>query len=752
MLHIPESVPASEPVLTHSRNSENERNSVGTHAKVIPEFLSYENFQIQMSTLVNQFQQNTIINNKHINDFIWFNIFYNEILSGLRCNLFMQLISGTSRARVSLYGNASSYCYCRKDDTCTYPAFIYNKTGRIGINGGTLFSTTDNDSNVIFMLPGSCSGNESTYEAIVPDWFTSCSPVDALFVSSLTCFYNSSCVQMLIDGFSLGMSGVTIDPRAANVTSLNPMIKSRFTPSTRLDEIISHLFVEEWIYSINFQNYFEKCLPKECVYIHEERFSISYIITTIAGIIGGLSVALRILVPLFVKSIRRIFHYYCTSNEQIEDSENNRRRLATFLIQCRNTFQQMNLYHRIQTNDEILLIKQQRIATRFYILLFLFSIGILFIFLNLNTRINSLTISSPNLSTFEELQAKYSLTLTCRCSNIAISYSAFVSIQPLTYHQICSSDFLSLDFITSLWGMEESIEYVLNYDRKILSSLFRILSSFCILTKNMIEQNIIVFSTKQLITLKTLTRDSFERQVTSIIENFIVQTLAKFQWTHHYIIDMFHANQLQHRFNLNWQSFASDVQTNFVLRSFPVIFNESGQSCFCTTSPSQCFRSLLTSYNRTIQISGIVFGCLPIDGLRQSTLECLFNSTCLTQLADFFYITNFPNVLNRSASSRFNPISSVTIGELIDELFIETWQNSSNYSNYYLSCSPVSCEYSYITRNSILYMITIFLGLYGGLTVGLKLFVWYGLKIYWKVRQYVSYRRRTNQVVPLNSH
>ncbi|UJR18745.1 hypothetical protein I4U23_005651 [Adineta vaga] len=401
------------------------------------------------------------------------------------------------------------------------------------------------------------------------------------------------------------------------------------------------------------------------------------------------------------------------------------------------------------TNDEILLSQKQRLATRIYIILFLFSIGIILIYVLFTFQINLITINSPSLSKFIELQSKYSSTLTCPCSNIAILYLEFVSIQPLTYHQICSSHFISLDFITTLWGTEEPVEFALNYDRKVLSSLFRILSSLCLLTKNQIEQNLKIFSTKQLITLKTLTYDSFQIQINSIIDNFIYQLLKDFQWIHHYIIDMFHANQLVHKFSLNWNSFQSNAQMSYVLRTVPVWFNESNQSCLCTTLSSRCFRSQLTSYNKTTQIPGLNFGCLPIDSLRQSTFECFYNSTCLNQLMNFY---NISNVLNQSVLSRFNSISTVTIGQLIDELFIETWQNSSNYSSYYLSCSPSSCQYSYVTRNNILYMITTFLGLYGGLTIGLKFFVWHSLTIYWKIRQYITYQYRTNQIQPLNSN
>ncbi|CAF4715245.1 unnamed protein product, partial [Rotaria sp. Silwood2] len=114
----------------------------------------------------------------------------------------------------------------------------------------------------------------------------------------------------------------------------------------------------------------------------------------------------------------------------------------------------------------------------------------------------------------------------------------------------------------------------------------------------------------------------------------------------------------------------------------------------------------------------LVLGCLPIYGLRLSTLECLYNLTCLQKL---FNLTNriedIPSSLDISIYTRFSAISSITIGTLIDQLFIEAWQNESNYLNYFSICVPLTCRYTYAKRNDILYILTTFLGLYGGLTV-----------------------------------
>ncbi len=122
----------------------------------------------------------------------------------------------------------------------------------------------------------------------------------------------------------------------------------------------------------------------------------------------------------------------------------------------------------------------------------------------------------------------------------------------------------------------------------------------------------------------------------------------------------------------------------------------------------------------------------------------------MNSLADFAYYGDVPDPLDVSLITRFNPISSVSFGRLIDELFIETWQNTSNYSDYFSACAPLTFRYTYVERKNALYILTAFLGLYGGLTVGLKFIVWNVLLIYWKLRQWFSNRR--NPIQPVNEN
>ncbi len=54
------------------------------------------------------------------------------------------------------------------------------------------------------------------------------------------------------------------------------------------------------------------------------------------------------------------------------------------------------------------------------------------------------------------------------------------------------------------------------------------------------------------------------------------------------------------------------------------------------------------------------------------------------------------------------------MSELINALFVETWQNQSNYTAYFEICHPFECRYTVRDRNNLLFILTTILGLYGG--------------------------------------
>ena len=82
-------------------------------------------------------------------------------------------------------------------------------------------------------------------------------------------------------------------------------------------------------------------------------------------------------------------------------------------------------------NAELVAIK----ATRFYILLLLSSVLIVVVFRSIDQTTISETIPFPSVETYEQLQVKYSNTLSCMCQQISVFYKTFISVKP-KIHQV----------------------------------------------------------------------------------------------------------------------------------------------------------------------------------------------------------------------------------------------------------------------------------------------------------------------------
>ncbi|CAF5019105.1 unnamed protein product, partial [Rotaria sp. Silwood1] len=94
--------------------------------------------------------------------------------------------------------------------------------------------------------------------------------------------------------------------------------------------------------------------------------------------------------------------------------------------------------------------EQQRsnniIATRVYLIVLLISLISIGIFIWVNSYITTVTLKYLTKEQLKNLP----VGTKCPCSRISISYGEFTSLEP-TYHQICSSDFISDRWINAIY-------------------------------------------------------------------------------------------------------------------------------------------------------------------------------------------------------------------------------------------------------------------------------------------------------------
>ncbi|CAF4269611.1 unnamed protein product, partial [Adineta steineri] len=68
------------------------------------------------------------------------------------------------------------------------------------------------------------------------------------------------------------------------------------------------------------------------------------------------------------------------------------------------------------------------------------------------------------------------------------------------------------------------------------------------------------------------------------------------------------------------------------------------------------------------------------------------------------------------------------------EMFIESWSTNTSYENFFNSCAPMYCTYTYYYQFDALELLTTFLSVFAGLSLGLRFIVPHLMKLIEKIR------------------
>ena len=164
----------------------------------------------------------------------------------------------------------NSYCVCQKSMDCLY---------RLMINDGESYY-----------------GLVDTHFTI-PNFYVGCYPVRALLYSSLTCFFEADCLDVVASAFS------SFDLLPSSVTVINASYLIISTRNTTVGTLAAQMFVEKWDLTVNYSGYYNACSPLYCTYNYANHHSLLDICSAVLSLIGGLSAVLKALVPLVVRFI-----------------------------------------------------------------------------------------------------------------------------------------------------------------------------------------------------------------------------------------------------------------------------------------------------------------------------------------------------------------------------------------------------------------------------------------------------------------
>jgi len=383
----------------------------------------------------------------------------------------------------------------------------------------------------------------------------------------------------------------------------------------------------------------------------------------------------------------------------------------------------LNIFQSTPPSTDEAEIRKQMISTRLFIYLFLICIAFFLTYLSTDTVITTYTTVSPSYNQFLTLYTQHSQqSLSCSCSSLVTEYQDILQIV-FQLHPVCSSDFLRSSWIDFLFTHSMSQE---SSFRMSALMVFQTVASYCRLTSNYIQTNIQAFNTTQMITAQALGDLEFRTRINTTINAFKTTMISSFLRSLSLITKVSRANGIVSAQATNFYPIVGgwtgpSIDSNTTLLNF---FYHSNQGCYCF--PSVSCLTLMEDYNfppeNLAKYLEFYSGCLPEEGVRQSSLRALFDPVLVNYMNSWHsFPPNTTKVLNISELIEFNNESSVEY--ILSKMMVNQWNWTSFHDVHYEKCRPQICTYIQVGRKSLLVVFTTVIGLIGGAASVLQIIV-----------------------------
>ncbi len=406
-------------------------------------------------------------------------------------------------------------------------------------------------------------------------------------------------------------------------------------------------------------------------------------------------------------------------------------RVRSLLDIIRNLLFNLNLFKRSSRNIET--VHRQRILTRLFLVCLVVSLVIYSLFAFVSTQTKTITVSNPSRADFNRLWQIHSDSLSCPCSQIDIPYSDFIELVPI-FHQVCSSRIISPEWYNRMTRVNRTLLITrTQFESALGSNYFQVLATFCSLTQNTIGDAYRLFSANKFISNRVIPETLFSVQVASLIDAFTGSTNTEFIRIFSLARSTTQSNQLISRTFSNFQlSVSTNGQVSIIDNSMPYLYPGfpvgNLAQCWCVSQGSQCGWRMYV-YNSSqnlnlVYLTNLAMRCLPTESALTSTLECWYNNTCFGAVLAAYAREGVPDIvdimpLDANVPSRFP--RNATVQVMMNELLLENWTVTVSYEQFYNGCAPLFCIYTTEQRFDWFYVIVTILGVYSGLSTGLKL-------------------------------
>ncbi|UJR34650.1 hypothetical protein I4U23_027427 [Adineta vaga] len=170
-----------------------------------------------------------------------------------------------------------------------------------------------------------------------------------------------------------------------------------------------------------------------------------------------------------------------------------------------------NDYNDDENNTTTTILRHQIYATRLYVPLLIITVYILTFIVVIIPPRQEISVSNTTESLFDQLYHEHSETLSCSCSSINIPYKSFVT-NTISFHPICSSIFVSQEWIEALYSPYASAFLVMDF-RKMASSQFEFLAAFCLISRERVSQLLADMDNEQLVSSEFLRKTEVQSRI-----------------------------------------------------------------------------------------------------------------------------------------------------------------------------------------------------------------------------------------------
>ncbi|CAF3714484.1 unnamed protein product, partial [Adineta steineri] len=220
----------------------------------------------------------------------------NSMINEAKSNAPSTFIRLLSLLRATNHGNAIVSAY---GTNYQYKATVYNTFQTTLYTQAMIY-----DDNCSCQLNSTCIINasfieiNSTKPITIKGLKMGCTPSESLLASTLECFYDQSCINLIQ---TMAGYNKNITPIPLNITN------SRFLMNMTVMNLINDLFVEKWSAIMNYSSYFDQCSPMVCSYTYIQQLNSLYTLTYLLGLYGGLTIVLKWISPKIVYFINKIY-------------------------------------------------------------------------------------------------------------------------------------------------------------------------------------------------------------------------------------------------------------------------------------------------------------------------------------------------------------------------------------------------------------------------------------------------------------